>query len=460
MELVLEASPGVLPDEAYDLALVWWRASIRRLLMKGLKTESRWLAAMQARVRTDWLDAYFVYTSSLGTHTFFMTLLPAVFFFGHAKTGRGLVTVLGMGVYWSSFIKDLVCSPRPFSPPVTRLTMGNHHLEYGFPSTHSTNCTSIALYIHTIIYRMYLSGTISSTTLYFLQAAFAWYFFSIVYGRLYCGMHSIRDCVAGVSIGAALWAPYWVLEDAIEDWLSAAGWSVPVTLIPLVILMINQHPQPVDDCPCFEDSIAFVSSILGVFLGQWHAARFGFIVRNSVSLWDDWTMTSVFGGLKLFFGVLSIFVWRLVAKAVFHAILPPTFRFAAHIFTLPNRRFYTPATDYEHVPTELGLHPIPSVIDLPNSNSPLVSQASASLPRFNKRLKLRNANNGGPKDPELPEKGFTNVTTENPDSGVSSQRESKRKHYDADVLTKVMVYVGIGMIAAEWGPVVFALLGW
>ena len=46
-------------------------------------------------------------------------------------------------------------------------------------------------------------------------------------------------------------------------------------------------------------------------------------------------------------------------------ILPPTFRLLAQAFTLPNRRFYTPATDYKNVPSELGLRPIPSVIDLP-----------------------------------------------------------------------------------------------
>ena len=33
--------------------------------------------------------------------------------------------------------------------------------------------------------------------------------------------------------------------------------------------------------------------------------------------------------------------------------------------TLPHRRFYTPATDYKRVPPEKGLHPIPSVLDLP-----------------------------------------------------------------------------------------------
>jgi len=33
-----------------------------------------------------------------------------------------LLVVLALGVYLSSFVKDLVCSPRPFAPPVTRLS--------------------------------------------------------------------------------------------------------------------------------------------------------------------------------------------------------------------------------------------------------------------------------------------------------------------------------------------------
>jgi dihydrosphingosine 1-phosphate phosphatase len=152
-------------------------------------------------------------------------------------------------------------------------------------------------------------------------------------------------------------------------------------------------------------------------------------------------------------------------------VLPPTFRFAAHIFTLPNRRFYTPATDYERVPIERGLHPIPSVIDLGLSPS-VSSQASASLPRFGSEgLKSRKAPGN-----ESPDKGA--VRTDVSSGGVSNGPEGGRKHYDADgegqifdvwmkaltyvllVLTRAMVYAGIGMIASEGGPVVFQFLGW
>jgi len=98
---------------------------------------------LQCSIRTPWLDTYFVYTSALGTHTFFTTFLPALFFFGYDEVGRGyvvllppffvlliyaiycayrLLVVLALGVYTSSFVKDLICAPRPFAPPVTRLS--------------------------------------------------------------------------------------------------------------------------------------------------------------------------------------------------------------------------------------------------------------------------------------------------------------------------------------------------
>jgi dihydrosphingosine 1-phosphate phosphatase len=52
------------------------------------------LVSTKARVRTPWLDQYFVFTSSLGTHTFFMTGLPACFFFGYDQFGRGCVYLI------------------------------------------------------------------------------------------------------------------------------------------------------------------------------------------------------------------------------------------------------------------------------------------------------------------------------------------------------------------------------
>ena len=99
--------PGVSIRTVDTKQLSWWRAGVRNVLMRSLVHESRILGAMQVRrtyssmamyppyffqqekFRTPLLDKYFLYTSSLGTHTFFMTILPCLFFFGHTDTARG-----------------------------------------------------------------------------------------------------------------------------------------------------------------------------------------------------------------------------------------------------------------------------------------------------------------------------------------------------------------------------------
>jgi dihydrosphingosine 1-phosphate phosphatase len=78
-------------------------------------------------------------------------------------------------------------------------------LEYGFPSTHSTNAVSVALYCLSSIDRLKDGmNTTSRVALQFL----AWiYMLSVVLGRMYCGMHGFlgkHDCLDLIDIEIAL----------------------------------------------------------------------------------------------------------------------------------------------------------------------------------------------------------------------------------------------------------------
>ncbi|KAH8116160.1 PAP2 superfamily-domain-containing protein [Phellopilus nigrolimitatus] len=520
---------GTAPEEFYVRSLAPWRAAARQLVMRRLEAESALVARLQASVRAPWLDAYFVYTSSLGTHTFFMTALPALFFFGFPEVGRGLVFVLGMGVYVSSFIKDLICAPRPYAPPVSRLTIGTHHLEYGFPSTHSTNSVSIALYIYSLVHKQYFtSAAISTLTYSFLCVFLSLYAVSIVFGRLYTGMHSITDCVVGVALGTGVWGAHALWWSPIEAWVVGASgdsawpsWVGPLAIALLCGLMVHWHPQPVDDCPCFEDAIAFVSVIAGMLLVRWAAVFVEFDDKRLASHMagkalpflspplsshaSAWRLAGAWWGmalLKLTLGIALIFAWRLLAKFVLHSLLPPIFRWLAtralprlvlaNVLPagagLPNRRFYTPATEYAGAVPEGGLHPIPSVMDLP-----------ATLHECGERddemggMKRRKAYGKGRKKSDgvywgekgagseyLAPMGAANGSIYGGGGGTSdtsfnskavkragvadedavSEDEEVVKHYDADVLTKVVVYAGIGVLATGLVPIMFEVLGW
>ncbi|KAG6850309.1 hypothetical protein H0H93_015251 [Arthromyces matolae] len=461
-----DLTPGRLPTDVYEATLPRWRAMIRRSLVRSVRWESKVIARLQSLIRTPWLDAYFVYTSSLGTHTFFMILLPAFFFFGHNVMGRGHVHRLA-------------------STPASTLS----------------------------------SEPVLSTQIYTLVTILlSIYTFSIVFGRIYTAMHSFTDCAVGVALGSLIWwvesswqgipivltssnPLYWLYNlvwpgydlhilhlgrglgggQWVEEWVRRGGWEVPIILIPLCLLAVNQHPQPVDDCPCFEDAIAFGSVVLGALVGAWAMSYFGLRmdiakavvmpgsgwlreagqwVQVDRTIWDV-VMWWGFATLKMVVGILVIFVWRILAKSILHVILPPTFRGVARIFSLPNRRFYTPATDYTSVPSEFsgnGLHPIPSVIDLPSSAGVGIevggigSGVRSALNSGSNEIKLRSSGSGEKEQlnpapvliPELEQGG----------------KDKDVKHYDAEVLTKVVVYAGIAILAAEVLPATFEVLGW
>lgn len=96
--------------------------------------------------------------------------------------------LLAPGVFFTGMVKDFLCLPRPLSPPLQRITMsGLTALEYGFPSTHSTNAVSVALYALTLLDRF--KDNMSSISQLILEVVAWLYAVSVVLGRIYCGMH-------------------------------------------------------------------------------------------------------------------------------------------------------------------------------------------------------------------------------------------------------------------------------
>ncbi|KAA1478163.1 hypothetical protein DENSPDRAFT_845349 [Dentipellis sp. KUC8613] len=464
---------GTLPEELYANTLPWWRAEVRRRLVRAVEWETAVLERFQRRTRTPWLDAYFVQTSMLGTHTFFMCFLPIFFFFGGDSMGRGLCYCLAFGVYSSSFVKDLVCSPRPYAPPVTRLTIGSHHLEYGFPSTHSTNSMSMALFFLAEAYSLLCIEAMSPHSFVVCTALCSFYVASIVGGRLYMGMHGFVDCAVGVMLGTAMWALQWAAMPVVERWVMTGHWSVPLIVTAICLLMVNQHPQPVDDCPCFEDAIAFVSVVLGILLGLFSATHLAPL--------DATTFTTRMPGapfapaqpgamltfyavalLKLVCGILAIFAWRLAAKPTLQAVLPPLFRWLARAspVDLPNRRHYKPATEYVGAPVHEGnLRAVPSVIDLDMTLGEGDGEEWQGV--ASGRRDLGDGRKGAVKRRGMgpTSAGGVREKTIAYEDGRMEEAEVV-KHYDADVLTKVFVYAGIGFIATIIAPAAFEVLGW
>lgn len=328
------------------------------------------------------------------------------------------------GGYVTSVLKDAFCVPRPFSPPVHRLSVGSHALEYGFPSTHSSNALSMALFFGELLLRrnkggnwmVNLAGVVG-------LVLFAW---SITFGRLYTGM--VRLFISALwftSLETLTQARYSVaLENGRSSWsfdrsprlacnlvrrssirtIGSRNWSQwcvflftpsldrisspypkllthfssvsstgTLFIIPSLLLLVTFHPQPAENCPCFEDAIAFLSVFAGILLGvAWNPYKYadntlGYQWRDftDISTWSAAVVSKLVIGERLFpplslipclrraqtdlierekIGVSGILVWRIVAKSLCHKALPPLFRLFAPVFALP-RRYYLAATE-------------------------------------------------------------------------------------------------------------------
>ncbi|KAJ7473089.1 hypothetical protein B0H11DRAFT_2430367 [Mycena galericulata] len=200
-----------------------------------------------------------------------------------------------------SFESSESLSLRPFAPPVTRVTIGMHHLEYGMPSTHSV---SLALFFFAHIHELAFPLTPTTTPPSLSLPAYAALTAGLaVYtssggstprctpptAPLASSSGSCTPSSAG-SPSPSAFPPHSPASSTSQSWVlrTPSSVRVPLTLIPLALLAVN-HPQPVDDCPCFEDAIAVGSVVLGMLVGRWGGYVPG---RGAVMLGSGWVLAA------------------------------------------------------------------------------------------------------------------------------------------------------------------------
>ncbi|KAI9636684.1 sphingosine-1-phosphate phosphatase [Dioszegia hungarica] len=477
-----EWEPGCQPDEVYDAALPAWRARARRYLVRRLHVEKKWMADWQLRVRTEGRDKYFYWTAIFGTHTFFNAFLPLFFWYGDPAKGRGLLNAVGLGIYMSSFAKDLVCTPRPYSPPVVRLAMSTHAHEYGFPSSHSTNTLTIALFLGQWVWEVRSAiGPIATSIASLILMV---YMVSVVGGRVYTGMHSIADVVGGSLMGIACWATGLLVEAPLELWTTSGSLTVPLLGIPLTLACVHYHPEPVDPCPCFEDAIAVLSVMLGGVLGHWYEVRNGLVATAlATEVWGRGPIIGativlerlVLGKLaqllsgsdrELMSGIAIVFGWRILAKRTLLRVLPTIFRVYSKTLDvdLPTRQGYTAATDYKGFP-QTPIRSVPSFLDMAQADS---SAEATPVDSPTDLLAARGSMSGSLNPLDIPDAALrrrgsgrtAEATTKK--AGPAGPAKAKRStrpteiKFDVEVLTKVIVYLGIGLLACTIIPYIFS----
>lgn len=121
------------------------------------------------------------------------------------------------------------------------------------PSTHSANCISAALFLYSVASTLEISWINRIA----INSALVAYASSVVLGRIYCGMHSISDCIVGGTIGVVTWVLIKSLEDTIESWLVNPSYGGDIAFPDIIFSL-----QPLNvTLQCLQQSSGCVSTL-------------------------------------------------------------------------------------------------------------------------------------------------------------------------------------------------------
>ncbi|CAO3564707.1 unnamed protein product [Mortierella alpina] len=342
--------------------------------------------------------------------------------------------------------------------------------------------------------------------------------FCVIFGRLYCGMHTRTDIAGGSVIGVVVWAVQWSFHDSIDALMTTSSWTVVVAVILGGVLLIQSIPETMDSCPCVDDGVTTMAVLMGVFPASQHFALSQYAVsaegHDGIVHYDP-AIGLPKSIMRFVFGLAVVFTWRMAAKKLLYIALPPLYGY----FNLPSRTHFVPAKTYGNLRSQ-PIGRVPSLLDLqaladssieivgPQSTMDIHEQFSQS--RSSKRSSL-SGYHGIHEDIEKKEHcGIrpqhinkavyegkqhqpedlhsvasslhkSNVTStleafDSLDNGGhrrdieldESEREAMEKfeaehpgwaRFDVDIVIKTVVYAGIGWLAVDSIPVMFKHTG-
>ncbi|GAN01046.1 sphingosine-1-phosphate phosphohydrolase [Mucor ambiguus] len=426
-----DVDAGTHDDRLYNKAFEGFRASLRNSLLPLVRHETPILASMQKSIRTPGLDRYFVWTANLGTHTFFMIFLPILIWFGNAELGRNVAFLAASGVFWSGFVKAR------------------------FPVSSSTSISTSASTNHVAFGSSGLAPESPARLISVIACTF--YAVSVVFGRVYCGMHTVTDCIGGSILAYLVYLAQWTFKDQFNALFTSQSYWVFMA-IPICLMLVSLHPDPMERCPCFEDSVCFMGVLIGLMPGSWLCNQTDFCytgLSSSVLSAHIGIMGALFLLVKLFAGVACLFIWRIGCKKVCYYILPPIYR----VFNLPHRKFEIGARTYKSLRRE-SIHPVPSVLDFQSITGNMEDHDHVGI---QSAIDLREAQDqklsyrGGGVREDVP------ISTSANDKEVFDPTsllvvEDAPLRYDVDIVTKLIVYAGIGFVAVYVVPMLFQLM--
>lgn len=177
-------------------------------------------------IRNRLLYYLFCLGTELGNELFYISFFPFWIWNVDAQVGRRLIVIWVWVMYLGQCTKDLIRWPRPPSPPVLKLEVF-YNSEYGMPSTHAMSGTAIPLALLLLTWGRWQYP-------FFFGLLLAGFWCSLVcLSRVYMGMHSVLDVVAGVLYAILILIVFHPALDLIDNF------NLTYKYAPLIIISLH-----------------------------------------------------------------------------------------------------------------------------------------------------------------------------------------------------------------------------
>ncbi|XP_041827872.1 sphingosine-1-phosphate phosphatase 1 [Melanotaenia boesemani] len=168
----------------------------------------------------------FTFGTELGNEFFYITFFPFIMWNLDAWVSRRLIMVWVWVMYLGQCTKDVIGWSRPASPPVVKVEMF-YNSEYSMPSTHAMSGTAIPFSLFLLTYGRWEYPYILGFSL-----ALCWCVL-VCSSRIYMGMHSVLDVIAGVLYSVLILIFFLPVLDLID------GFNLTCRYAPLIIISLH-----------------------------------------------------------------------------------------------------------------------------------------------------------------------------------------------------------------------------
>ncbi|KAH9509324.1 Sphingosine-1-phosphate phosphatase 2 [Bulinus truncatus] len=207
----------------------------------------------------------FSFGASLGNELFYTLFFSASVWSFDSLVMRKTLVLWVVNMYVGQLAKDIVKWPRPRSPPVVRLET-RYELEYGMPSTHA-----MVGFILPFGMLYYMSGRYEFSLPVGLTIAVVWCVL-VCLSRIYLGMHSVLDVVAGVLFAAFLMLLTIPFVETVDRLILTHPMSPAVAVLASLVLGYT-YPRVDTWTTTRGDTMQALGVFTGIYQGLWLTTR-------------------------------------------------------------------------------------------------------------------------------------------------------------------------------------------